>query len=281
MTKRLFLFAAYDRNGVIDASLIYYVRALSAFGDVIFIMGNDVSDDQLQKLSPYVIHAAALRHDEYDFGSYKRAYIYARDMGILKNYDFMYMVNDSVYGPLMPMGGTLERAEALNTDAFGIVAKRHRERPHIQSWFIGCRPTIFNAKWFNTFITSVKKQESKGLITRLYEHGFTQQTMAHNLSWDALYYVKNRGVYNKIKKLYQAGMPFMKKLAFTRHRGALGAQIAYILRNISPAARNAILENARRIYGDEYIRHLLTRNPIKIIYRNITNAIHKIFTEGI
>lgn len=281
MTRRLFLFAGYDAGGIIDASLIGYVRALAAHGDVIVVMDSNCAPDQLAKITPYVIHATASRHGEYDFGSYKRAYIYAHDAEILDNYDFLYMVNDSVYGPLRDIGPILNKMEQSGADAFGLVAKKHPTRAHIQSWFIGCRPSVFRASWFDEFMRSITKQSDKGAITRLYEQGFTARVAQNGLSWHVLWWVRNRGVYNNIKRLYRAGMPFMKKVAFSRRRGALGGQIAYVLRHINPATATAIMENARRTWGTEYTNWLLTRNPFKILYRNIKYSLRKIFIEGI
>ena len=82
MTKRLFLFAGYDRDGIIDDAMIMYVRALSKMGDVIVCMDSKCKNSETAKLKPFVLHAMALRHGEYDFGSYKRAYTFARDKKI-------------------------------------------------------------------------------------------------------------------------------------------------------------------------------------------------------
>ena len=38
--KRLFLFAAYDKEGIIDDTLLHYLRCLSDYGDVAFVMDN-------------------------------------------------------------------------------------------------------------------------------------------------------------------------------------------------------------------------------------------------
>ena len=74
MIKRLFLFAGYDKNGIIDDALLMYVSALNKLSDVIVCMDSDCTNDELQKLQNITIHAMAARHGEYDFGSYKRAY---------------------------------------------------------------------------------------------------------------------------------------------------------------------------------------------------------------
>ncbi len=273
--KRLFLVAAYDRMGHVDASLEYYVRELSQYGDVIVHMDNDCDDGSIKKLAPFTIAETAARHGEYDFGSYKRAYMYASFAGILSDYDFVYLANDSVYGPLADIGPILNEMESLDVDAFGPVCNPNPAHPHIQSWFIGMRATVFLAPWFKKFIQSVRKQTDKGSVTKLYEQGFTALVSKHGLAWGCIYTVENRGIYNQIKKLYRGGLPFMKKVAFSRHGGRLGRQILYVLNHIAPDARASILENARRTWGAEYIDWLLTNNPVKILMRGVKYALGK------
>lgn len=275
MTKRLFLFAGYDKSGHVDASLIYYIGALAHFGDVVVHMDNDCPDGSIDTLAPYTLHAAAARHGEYDFGSYKRAYIWARDNLNLGDYDFVYMANDSVYAPLHDLGAILNDMESKQWDAFGPVCNPNPDHPHIQSWFIGMRTSVFKTKWFDKFMMSVRQESDKGAITKMYEQGFTNIVAAHNKSWGCIYTVPNRGVYNKVKKLYKMGLPFMKKVAFSRHGGRLGAQILYVLNHINGDARDAILENARRTWGAAYIDWLLTRNPFRIMIRAIKYGITK------
>ena len=281
MSKRLFLLAGYNAHGLIDESLIFYIQALAACGDVVLCMDSDCSAVELQRIAPYVLHATAQRHGEYDFGSYKRAYMYAADADILKNYEFVYMVNDSVYGPLMDIEPSLTRMEELNSDAFGLVYNGTSSRPHIQSWFIGMRKNVFLSPWYDEFMRNITRQNDKGAITYLYEQGFTEMLRTHGVKFSCLYDCPGRSVYNNVAALFRRGMPFMKKVAFTRADGALGNRILYILRNVSPDVRDMILASARRTWGDEYIKWLLTRNPIKITYRHIKHALRKIFIEGL
>ena len=42
--KRLFLFAGYDRDGIVDDSLLWYLKSLSGLGDIVFVMDNDATD---------------------------------------------------------------------------------------------------------------------------------------------------------------------------------------------------------------------------------------------
>lgn len=279
--KILFLFAGYNPQNVIDAALVYYVRALSKFGDVALVMDCDCPDTELNKLSHITLYASGIRHGEYDFGSYRRAYEWATKNLDLSEYDFMYLVNDSVYGPLYDMTRYFSAMEHMGHDAFGMVKNPHHDHPHIQSWFIGLTPTVFLSDWFDKFMRRITKQKSKGAITKLYEQGLTKLISEHGITWDCLYCVPGRGVYNKISKLYKSGMPFMKRIAFTRNHGALGTQIQYVLDSIEPSCSDAILSSVKQLHGDRYISWLLTRNPIKILTRKIHHALRKIFIEGL
>lgn len=281
MTKRLFLFAGYDKHGLIDDSLIMYTNALKKFGDIVVCMDSDCSESELNKLNNIAIFAMATRHNEYDFGSYKRAYNWACENLDLKTYDFIYLVNDSMYGPFFDLAPYFKKMESGHNDAFGLVKNPHHISPHIQSWFIGMRPSVFMSDWFKEFIQSVCHQENKGRVTTLYEHGFTKRLIERDLSWDALYSAPRRSIYNRVKYFFKKKMPFVKKLAFSRHNGALGRQISYVLRHIDPNTRDIILKCTRRVYGDDHISKTLTRNPFKILWRNITYTIYKLRNEGI
>ncbi len=279
--KRLFLIAGYDKDGIIDESLIHQVSSLSKLGDAILVMDSDCDETQLDKVKPFVIFASGNRHKEYDFGSYKRAYLYAKEHDLLKNYDYLYLVNDSVYGPLYDLQPYLEKMENSKKDAFGLVYNPHKKHPHIQSWFIGMTQKVFLSNWFDDFIKSVTKQENKAYICILYENGFTDKLIKNKLSFYCLYTIKGRGIYNRIKYLYKKKLPFMKKTAFYAKQGTLGTQVLYVMKSISPEIRYAILQNAKRVYGEKYIYWLLTKNPIKIAYRSIRRLFIKLFIEGI
>ena len=281
MTKRLFLFAGYHPHGIIDDALVHYIKTLSNFGDVVLCMDSDCPASELSKIEKFTKHTMAIRHGEYDFGSYKRAYLWSLKNLKLSDYDFVYLVNDSVYGPFYKMDRYFHAMENMGHDAFGMVSKRHNIRPHIQSWFIGTKPCIFTSKWFDIFMKQITKLKDKGEITQLYENGFSEQVIQNGHTWDCLYKVFNRGVYNNIQKLYKSGMPFMKKVAFTRNHGGLGRQILYVLDNIEPQLAEKILSSAKSQYGEQQVKWILTRNCFKITYRNIKHVIYKLFVEGI
>ncbi len=274
--KRLFLFAGYDPNGIIDDALIYYMRELSAIGDIVICIDSNCSKSEINKLKKYTLNAIAMRHSEYDFGSYKRCFQYAYDNKLLKKYDFVYLVNDSVFGPIFNIKNTIEKLEKIPTDAAGLVVAKHKTHSYMESWFVRLNKKIFLSSWFKDFMSNIEHQEYKYLITVKYEHGLSNLIQNNNCSWSGLYEFYGRFTYNNPKKLFKLGCPFIKKASFTRHNGALGNQIKYILNHADKKAAESIITTTNRIYGEKYMNWFLTDNPLKIFIRKTKYALTKI-----
>lgn len=279
--KRLFLFAGYTTNGIINNALIYYVSALSKFGDVVICMDCDCAKSEINKLKPFSIYQIIGRHKEYDFGSYKRAYQYARDNDLLKNYEYVYLVNDSVFGPMFNMSKLMYEIEHISKDAVGIIESKHKTHTFMESWFVRLNKKIFMSTWFDKFLSSVQTEPDKTTITIKYEHGLTNLIEQHKCSWTCIYTIYGRETYNRPKDLFQQGCPFIKKASFTRHNGALGNQIKYILNHSNKDATDCVLKTANQLYGEKYMEHFLTSNLIHISWRNITYGIKKLINGEI
>ncbi len=279
--KRLFLFAGYDKDCIIDDALIYYVKNLSKYGDVVLCMDCDCQKSEIEKIKEYTIHTIAKRHGEYDFGSYKRCFRYAHDKDILKNYDYLYLVNDSVFGPMFDISKTLTDIENMETDATGLIISKHKTHAFMESWFVCLDKNIFMSDWFADFVSSVQPQQYKYEVTVKYEHGLTNLIKDNNHTFNGLYTVYGRETYNNPKYLFKHGCPFIKKLSFNRHNGALGMQIQYILNHCNKSVTTSVIKTANRLYGKEYMNWFLTYNPLKVLWRNIKYGIKKLKNGGI
>ena len=260
--KRLFLFAGYDKDAIIDDSLLYYLNHLSGLGDVVFVMDSDASDTELAKVKqiPNVLYAAAQRHGEYDFGSYKRAYIWARDNKLLEKYDWVYLVNDSVLGPLFDLNPIVEDLESRGVDLTGMISNEDEFIPwHIQSWFVGLSQQVATADFFDEFMCGVKRQDCKDNIVLKYEirlsrvivqRGYTAYAYSESKCKEAGFLV-----YANPLTTLKSGIPCVKKAALKNIKG-----VKYMnpyLHNetvldfiFNYAKRNGIeLDNAPRRFG--------------------------------
>ena len=274
--KCLFLFAGYDKDGIIDDALIHHIRTLALFGDVILCMDNKSDKNEIKKIRKYVIAPLVMKHGEYDFGSYKRAFQYAHERDILKNYEFLYLVNDSVFGPMFSPKKLIHKMRRIPLDAVGLIKSKHKTHEFMESWFIQLKPKVFLSTWFHEFMESVKKEPDKTSITVKYEHGLTNLIRNHKCKWDCVLECHGRFTYNEPKKLFELGCPFIKKASFTRHNGALSKQIRYVLKHSDQNATQYVMKTANRLYGEKYMKRFLTSNPIKILLRNIGYGIKKI-----
>lgn len=261
--KRLFLFAFFDPQGVVGETVLRYLEELHARGDVILAGDCALQPGEADKLAPLVVSYTASRHGEYDFGSYKRAFRQAD----LSGYDVVYLVNDSVVGPLRPLEPFLQRMEALGTDAFGLVLHPSRQERHLQSWFIGLKPSVFRAPWFAEFLDGVEAVGRKEEVCIRYENGLARLLEAHSASYAGLWELPGKSIYNAVGRLSRQGFPFLKKSAFTRHGGSLGPAVSQALSKADPAMREAVMTDMDRLYGEEYRRSFFEAGPLRAFGR--------------
>lgn len=260
--RRLFVFAAYDRENIIKESLIRYLDGLARYGDISFCADCSMDLATLPDFGGRLVGAMAERHGEYDFGSYKRAF-FAVDRSL---YDIIYFVNDSVFGPFEDLGPYLERMENLGTDAFGLVMNSRRSGPHLHSWFLGFKPVVFNAVWFTDFLHSVTKEQSKTDVCIKYEVGLSELLNRHSIPNKALFYVNRKRIYNKPYSLYLHGLPFVKKDSFVRHNGCLQGQLSRLLKRLDPSQTSVILSETGP----------LCTNPFALSFRYLSYLFWKI-----
>ena len=143
--KRLAIFASFSANGKIDDYVVYYIKNLKKVCDaIIFVADNSIIPNEFEKIKKYVIYASFNRHGEYDFGSYKRGYLYAKEKGLLNISEELVLCNDSCYAPVYPFENMFSNMKQRKCDFWGICAN-DQFCYHLQSYFL-----VFNAKVFKS-----------------------------------------------------------------------------------------------------------------------------------
>lgn len=236
--KRLFLFAAYDDTDTLRQTTMHYIRELKRLGDIILFKDKDGIPGI--EISSLCLHSEFSSHGEYDFGSYKRGYVWAIQNINLSDYDWLYLVNDSVIGPVRDLQPVVEDLESRGSDAIGMVYNPHVTKFHLQTWFVGLAPQVFLNPSFKKFMEGVKKEKSKYSVCRQYEHGLTRLLISEDFKFDYLMVVKGKDIYNRPKRLYKRGLPFFKRDSIYRHNGSLGHEIKYLMNRSSPELQEAI-----------------------------------------
>ena len=214
--KRVSLFAAYDKDGLVDESVLLFVKELSRHSDVYFLSDTNLRDGELDKLQPYTKGAWGIRHGEYDFGSYKRLAQYLVGWEILEQYDEVILVNDSSY-LLKPLDAVFEKMNAklcswwglqatkgmyhtqdnklnqfqekipmqrVKSELLPLYAKDKEYDFHVASYFLVFRKPILRDGILQSLLKSVKKEMSKKEIILNYEVGLTKKLIESGYDFD-------------------------------------------------------------------------------------------------
>jgi len=250
--KRICLFAAYDPDGLIDESVIIFIKELAQYSDVYFLSDSLLQLGELKKLSHITKGAWANRHGEYDFGSYKRLAKYYIGWETIEQYDELLLVNDSSY-LIKPLADTFSKMDAKQCSWWGmqatkgLAATKHvksnqftdkipitvvkekylesYERDnfydfHIGSYFLAFRKPILQNGKLKEILGSVSKERNKKNIIIKYEIGITRSLINAGFDFDTAVddlYPFHPIYTNNIFKLIENGYPLFKRFFLTEN----------------------------------------------------------------
>ena len=168
MTKRLAVFASYDKNGIVHDAVVAYLKKLRAVADVIvFIADNTADASERAKLNGLADVAVFEPHGEYDFGSYKRGIRLARDKGLSDGCDELILCNDSCFA-VAGMEQAFADMGKRECDFWGLSENLEVER-HLQSFFLVFRRKVFQSDAFVRFFNAVERQPNARAVIDKYE----------------------------------------------------------------------------------------------------------------
>ena len=224
--KRAAVFAHYDKDNLIDDYVVYYVKALREICEkVIFVSCVDLPAEEKEKLTGIADHIIAEQHNEYDFGSYKRGFLYLHDNNLLQDIDSLIFANDSCYAPLFSLKNVFTEMDSRHADFWGITKNRFGMafaepknivcvRPHIQSYFLVFSRKVFNSECFVEFMKNIRAETTKDAIVIKYEIGLSELLIQNGFSSDVYikdYYRFNHVVLSLWRQLItKSKSPFLK-----------------------------------------------------------------------
>lgn len=194
--KRVAVFAHYDVHNTIQDYVVYYIKELQKVAEkIIFVSDSELSEAELSKIEPYIVHSIVQHHGEYDFGSYKLGYQWVKESGLLDNCEEFILANDSCYAPLFSFDEMFSKMSSKKVDFWGVTANPNgieiinnkpidNTQKHIQSYFVVFKQSVFNSEVFNNFINSVTSQDMKEKVVAYYEVGLTKLLTLHGFEYD-------------------------------------------------------------------------------------------------
>ncbi len=249
-TTRYAIFAGFNKDGTIEPYVVTYLKGLNEVTDgIVYIADSSLKEGELEKLKDInILYTSHNRHQEYDWGSYKRGFIWLRKNGYIDKADELILANDSCYAPLnsfKPMFDTMNKRKEL--DFWGDL-QNTRFSPHIQSYFYVFRKPILASKRLDTFLRNVKHQQELFLYILNYEVRLTQFLSDYGYKWDSYMPYKNLShLETTDKNSYPLTLikdykhQFLKRRTFT--------ELLEIREDI-PELLNYLKQNNPKIYND-------------------------------
>jgi len=206
--KRAAVFAHYDRDGIVDEYVLFYLSSLRKMCDfVVFVSTAALSAAELGKVQSLADVAITRENIGHDFFSYKAGLAELEKNG-LENYSGIILCNDSAYGPLYPLEEMFASMENSDADFWG-VTESYEITHHIQSYFLVFRKAVFLSEAFLNFWTAMVLVNDRFEVVRRYEIGLSRLLEENGVrsaayvnagAYNFLGYV--RLIFSKFKKLY-------------------------------------------------------------------------------
>ena len=183
---RYAIFAGYNKNGIIEPYVITYLKGLNEVTDgIVYITDSPLNEGELKKLKGInIIHNEHKRHNEYDWGSYKRGFNFLKNNKYLEKTDELIFANDSCYAPLSsfkPMFKAMQKKSEL--DFWGDLQST-KYKTHIQSYFMVFRQPVIKSKSFQNLLNSITHYHDSRYYILKYELEATKLLQNLGYKWD-------------------------------------------------------------------------------------------------
>lgn len=185
-TKRYAVFAGYNPDGTIHPYVITYLKGLNEVTDgIVYIADSSLKPEEEKKLQQLTIHYENIRHEEYDFGSYKRGFNWLKRNGYLEKANELIFANDSCYAPMTSFKPMFQKmAKRKELDFWGNT-QNSKFSQHLQSYFLVFRKSVINSKIFANFINSIHHQQYPAQYIAEYEIKLTPHLENLGYKWDS------------------------------------------------------------------------------------------------
>jgi lipopolysaccharide biosynthesis protein len=174
------VYAHYDSEGVIHDYVVEQLRQLAIAGFRVTFVTNSrrMSEEAISTVRPFCREMIWRRSVGYDFGAYKDG---IAALGDLSACDRLLLMNDSIYGPLMPLREVLNAANPAACDFWGITDSWERHY-HVQTYFVLFFKRALTSPVFQKFWRRMPYVNSKSWVIRHGEMKLSQRLTRHRLN---------------------------------------------------------------------------------------------------
>jgi hypothetical protein len=183
---KVVLFMHFDSGGRVRQQLLDYITDFVENGRSVVLVSNsgNLKPEAMAALQQRCAAVIIRRNVGYDFGAWRDG------IGHLRlpraQTEELILANDSVFGPLTPLGDLLRRLNFAKADVWGLT-ESWQVRYHLQSFFLAFGATALRNEAFGKFWAQVRPVPVKSFIVRTYEIGVTQALMKGGLRCAAVW----------------------------------------------------------------------------------------------
>lgn len=215
------LFVTHSSDGRMKAYVRHYLEALNDQGITTVLI--IATDEQLPRVAneplPFVGGLYLRQNIGYDFAAWAHV---LRIAPHLLNADILYLINDSMIGPLNKhkFETMLSRVRGSDGDMVGLTDS-HEQTWHIQTYFIALKRRALRSDSLRNFIGAIKALSTKRDVITNYETNFARTLRQAGLTCEVLF--PTNTLHNPVLKdwrfLVAAGLPFIKLAAIRQNSG--------------------------------------------------------------
>lgn len=219
------IFVSFMTQPILKPHVVRHVNHLLDVGiQVILIVNTDVTresmqiDDQLQsRLSGLFIR----ENRGYDFAAWAHGLSLC---GAIDGITRLYLVNDSIYGPLntLSFNRMIQRIRESTADVLGLTECLAPIR-HLQSYFLVFNASALHGAIFHACFGSILNWPSKTQVIELYETRLTAAFQSGHLRCEALFPSLTNDALSsddtsiRWAELIEAGFPYIKTRVIAKH----------------------------------------------------------------
>lgn len=271
--KTLVIVSAYDRDGVIDDYLIFYLTSLRQIANRLIVAVNgkltEVGEERLMAVADGICRRP---NTGFDFGAYKDVLENYLKPGELEQYQRMILCNDTCYGPFVPFTEIAARMEEREAEFWSINYIEDPLLPHFQSYFMAASGRGIHL--VRDFLLQEVDSDIRNPIQACgYEHGLSESILSSGIKTD--YYTSHVNEYHDLD-IFEApdyamellGLPLLKRRAFSDELSVRDncRRALCMIAEQGVYPMSYILDNVSRIYRADFSEALQKQYTTEISY---------------
>ena len=174
MSGTLAVVAHFDPAGQVAGHVDRYLAQLAGSVDRLVVVSTAPLTDAARRTLEGHGDLVTRPNVGYDFASWKAGLAAAEPWD---GFDRVLVTNDSVVGPMLPLGLILGEAAPRDVDFWGMTSSGEHS-PHVQSWFVVFERPVIRSGLLHGFWRALEPVSDRYVVVRRYEVGLSRLLLA-------------------------------------------------------------------------------------------------------